>query len=84
MNTTDAVDTMVKVMAPYIGETMARSATAAHCQKLGIAGATVSPEQAEALLAKLGAGLNIFLGRDKSASVIAEARSALAAVEGRR
>jgi hypothetical protein len=83
MTTSDAVDVVVKVMAPYIGDTMARSATEAHCQKLGIA-ATVSHDQAEALLAKLGGGLNIFLGRDKSASVIAEARSALAALEGRR
>jgi hypothetical protein len=83
MDTTAAVDAMVKVMAPYIGDTMARSATEAHCQKLGIAGATVSGEQVEALLAKLGGGLNIFLGRDKSASVIAEARSALAALGGR-
>jgi hypothetical protein len=84
MTTTDAVDAVVKVMAPYIGDTMARSATEAHCQKLGIAGATVSQDQIESLLSKLGGGLNIFLGRDKSASVIAEARSALAAVEGRR
>jgi len=84
MTTTEAVDAMVKVMAPYIGDTMARSATEAHCQKLGIAGATVSHEQVEALLAKLGGGLNIFLGRDRSASVITEARSALAALEGRR
>ena len=53
-NTTDAVDAMVKVMAPYIGNTMARSATEAHCQKLGIDGTTVSREQVEALLAKLG------------------------------
>ena len=83
MTTTDAVDAVVKVMAPYIGDTMARSATEAHCQKLGIA-ATVSHDQVEALLAKLGGGLNIFLGRDKTASVIAEVRGALAALEGRR
>jgi len=84
MNTTDALDAMVKVMAPYIGDTMARSATEAHCQKLGIAGATMSAEQVDALLAKLGGGLNIFLGRDKAAAVITEARSALAALEARR
>jgi hypothetical protein len=84
MNTTEAVDTMVKVMAPYIGDTMARSATEAHCQKLGIAGATVSREQVEALLAKLGGGLNIFLGRDKAASVIAEARTALGVLEAQQ
>jgi hypothetical protein len=83
MTTSEAVDAMVKVIAPYIGDTMARSAIEAHCHKLGIA-ATVSREQAEALLAKLGGGLNIFLGRDKSASVVAEARSALDGLEGRR
>jgi hypothetical protein len=84
MTTSEAVQTVVKVMAPYIGETMARSATEAHCQKLGIAGGTVGPEQLEALLGKLGGGLNIFLGRDKAASVLAEARKALAASEGSR
>jgi hypothetical protein len=84
MTTNDAVQTVVKVMAPYIGDTMARSATEAHCQKLGIAGGTVSPEQLEALLGKLGGGLNIFLGRDKSATVVAEARQALAAAGGAR
>ncbi len=84
MTTTEAVDTMVKVMAPYIGDTMARSATEAHCQKLGIDGTTVSREQADALLAKLGSGLNIFLGRDKAAAVIGEVRSALAELEARR
>jgi len=75
---------MAKVLGPYIGDTMARSATEAHCQKLGITADTVSHEQLEALLGKLGGGLNIFLGRDKSASVIAEARRALAAREGSR
>ena len=84
MTTSEAVETVVKVMTPYIGGTMARSATEAHCQKLGIAGATVRPEQLEALLGKLSGGLNIFLGRDKSASVVAEARQALAAAEGPR
>jgi len=84
MTTSEAVQAVVKVMTPYIGDTMARSATQAHCQKLGIAGDTVSPEQVEALLGKLGGGLNIFLGRDKSASVVAEARQALAAAGGSR
>ena len=84
MTTTEAVEAMVKVMAPYIGDVMARSATKAHCQKLGIAGETIRHEQLEALLGKLGGGLNIFLGRDKSAAVIAEARNALAALEGTR
>ncbi|HSD67163.1 MAG TPA: hypothetical protein VLF95_10705 [Vicinamibacteria bacterium] len=84
MTTAQAVDAVVKAMAPYIGDTMARSATEAHCQRLGIEGAVISHDQLEALLGKLGGGLNIFVGRDKSASVIAEARTALAALEGSR
>jgi hypothetical protein len=84
MTTNEAVEVVVSVMAPYIGGTMARSATEAHCQKLGIAGGAVSPDQLDALLGKLGGGLNIFLGRDKSAAVVAEARQALAARGGSR
>jgi hypothetical protein len=85
MTTSETVDAVVKVLAPYIGDTMARSATEAHCQKLGIAAASpVRPDQLEALLGKLGGGLNIFLGREKSASVIGEVRLALTALEGTR
>ena len=83
MTTSEAVEVMVRAMAPYIGDTMARSATEAHCQRLGIA-ATMSRDQVETLLGKLGGGLNIFLGRDKAASVIAEVRAALAALEAAR
>jgi hypothetical protein len=85
MNARDTVDSVVRVLGPYIGETMARSATEAHCRKLGIAdGASVSPDQLESLLGKLGGGLNIFLGRDKSKAAIVEVREALAARGGAR
>lgn len=85
MTTAEAVAAVVKVLGPHIGETMARSATEAHCQKLGIAdGSSVSRDQLDALLAKLGGGLNIFLGRDKAASVIGDVRRALTALEGAR
>jgi hypothetical protein len=57
---------------------MARSAAQAQCQKLGVEGGTLAPEQLETLLTKLGSGLNIFLGRDKSAQVMTEVRRALA------
>jgi hypothetical protein len=83
MKTSETVQAIVKVLTPYIGSTMARSATEAHCQKLGIAD-TMSPDRLEALVGKIGGGLNIFLGRDKAASVIAEIRGALAALEGSR
>jgi hypothetical protein len=83
METGEAVRVIVDVMAPYIGDTMSRSATEAHCRKLGIStGSPISPEQLESLLGKLTGGLNIFLGRDKAAAVIADVRSALAEREG--
>jgi hypothetical protein len=78
MLTSEAVQVMVNVLAPYIGDTMARSAADAHCQKLGIAAGDLGPEQLDVLLAKIGSGLNIFLGRDKSAAVVGEVRRALA------
>lgn len=78
MTTTETVDAVVRVLRPHIGETMARSATEAHCQKLGIAaGSPLRPEQLDSLLGKLGGGLNIFLGREKSSAVIDEVRRAL-------
>jgi len=76
MTVRETVDSVVKVLGPYIGETMARSATEAHCQKLGIQDGA-SSEQLESLLGKLGGGLNIFLGRDKSKAAIGEVREAL-------
>jgi len=80
MTTSDAIDTVVKVLAPHIGSTMARSAIEAHCHKLGIAATSpLSPEQLDLLLGKLTAGLNIFVGREKSAAVIGDVRQALGA-----
>lgn len=78
MTTQEAVHTIVRVVSPYVGETMARSATQAHCQKLGI-GTDIGPEQLEALLSRLGSGLNIFLGREKASRVVDELRQAMAA-----
>ena len=76
ISTEQTLQTIVRVVGPYVGETMARSAAAAHCQKLGIAG-DVGGEQLDALIGRIGSGLNIFLGRDKSARVVAELREAL-------
>lgn len=79
MRADKALEIMVRVLGPYIGETMARSAAQAHCQKLGFDGGMLTAEQVDTLLAKLGGGLNIFLGREKSALVMEQVRQALAA-----
>jgi hypothetical protein len=79
--TKDALDTIIAVLSPYLGETMARSAARAHCEKLGIVvdGADITREQFDALLRKLTQGLNIFIGREKAAAVVGEIQAAVAA-----
>jgi hypothetical protein len=78
MTTEQALLLIVRVVSPYVGETMARSSAAAHCQKLGI-GKDIGADQLEALVGRLGSGLNIFLGREKSSRVVEEMRQALRA-----
>lgn len=77
----DALDTIVGMLSPYLGETMARAAALAHCQKLGIVvdGTEISREQLDALLKKLAQGMNIFIGREKAVVVMGEIRAAMAA-----
>ena len=77
MSSDELMDSVVRVVSPYLGENMARSAARAHCRKLGIEGAEVSAEQIETLISRLGAGLNIFIGREKAATVVEELHQAL-------
>jgi len=71
------VSEIVRVLSPYLGATMAAASTRAQCEKLGIAGDAISAAQAEALIAKLAAGLAVFVGREKSALVVGEIRRAI-------
>jgi hypothetical protein len=80
VQTSEVLATIVRVLSPYVGETMARSATHAQCQKLGIEGAEITGEAAEALIGRLGAGLNIFIGRERSSVVVEELRRTIAQV----
>ena len=73
---------LARILSPYVGTTMAEASTRAHCQKLGLNGPTVDGSQVEALIAKLGSGLTVFVGRQKSAAVVEEMRKALAAAGG--
>jgi hypothetical protein len=82
MVTSEAVQVMVSVMAPYIGETLARSAAEVHCRNVGVREAEIDAGQVELVLRKLEAGLHIFLGREKSAAAIVDMRSALRAAGG--
>jgi hypothetical protein len=68
---------IVQILSPYLGATMAEASARAHCEKLGLVGATLTPEQAEALIGKIASGLAVFVGRDKAAAVTQEIRTAL-------
>ncbi len=73
----DVIDVITEAIAPYLGPAMARSAVLAHVQKLGCDGGELAPDQVDALVARIGAGLNIFVGRDRSGAILEEVRSAL-------
>jgi hypothetical protein len=75
--TNDVLDSINGILAPLIGKLMARTAAGAHCRDLGIQGGTIGRDQVDALIAKLGLGLIIFLGRDKTAAVVDAMRRAI-------
>ena len=64
-------------LAPYVGATMAGASVRGHCDKLGIADGEVREEQVQALLEALAPGLQVFVGRERAALVVAEIRRTL-------
>lgn len=80
-NTGEVLETISRVLEPYIGRLMARTSATAHCNDLGIRSAIVDGQQIEALLEKLGLALIIFLGKDKAATVVDAMRQAIQALK---
>lgn len=80
-NTGEVLETISRVLEPYIGRLMARTSATAHCNDLGIRSAVVDGQQIEALLEKLGLALIIFLGKDKAATVVDAMRQAIQALK---
>lgn len=78
--TQEVLDAIYLVLAPFVGDLMARSAAVAHCRDLGISGAVIGREEVDALLERLGLGLVIFVGREKTATVVATMKSAIEAL----
>ena len=77
MDKEQAFARIATVIAPYLGATMAEASIRAHGQKLGIEGGTLSPEQLDALLAKLRGGLAVFVGREQTTAIVARIRDSL-------
>jgi hypothetical protein len=80
-NTAEVLDTIARVLEPYIGKLMARTSASAHCNDLGIRSAVVDGQQIEALLEKLRLALIIFLGKDKAQTVVETLRQEIASLK---
>jgi len=78
----DLVETIVNALAPFLGENMARSATRDQCRKQGIEGDGFDWQQVDGLLAQIGKGLILFVGRDQAARLIEQLRRDLIAQRG--
>jgi hypothetical protein len=77
LKTEEVLAELARVLSPYVGATMAEASARTQCQKLGLGGPTLEKEQIEALIAKLGSGLTVFVGRQKSQAVVEEMRTVL-------
>jgi hypothetical protein len=82
LKTAEVLDSIAGVLSPYLGKMMARASAGAHFQDLGIDGEAVDRQKVDALVNKVGKGLNLFLGRDKSKLVVEEIWQALAGLTG--
>jgi hypothetical protein len=83
LKTEEVLAELARVLSPYVGATLAEASARAQCQKLGLVGPALEKAQIEALIAKLGSGLTVFVGRQKSQAVVEEMRTALAAGGGK-
>lgn len=68
----EAVDTIARITAPFLGETMARSAAEAHRVKLDLPDGECDEAGLQALVRKTGLGLNVFVGRAIATSLVAQ------------
>jgi len=84
MQREQALATVTHAIAPYLGQTMAGAAVEMHRQKLGIDGSLLTEAQLDELLQRIGTGLIIFVGREKSEQIVGEARAAVVPKEDAR
>jgi hypothetical protein len=73
---------IVECVSPYLGQTMAEASVEAQRQRLGITDSRLAAEQVEALITRIGVGLVIFVGRDKTAQVVRQMQDSVRALPG--
>jgi len=78
----EVIDTMVRVLGPYVGENMARAAVRSQAEKLGFKAGRLTGDEIDRLLNAIAPGLGVFVGREKTQRILDEAREAVGAREG--
>ena len=73
---------MTRVLAPVLGESMARASAQAQGAKLALTNGRLTAEQADVLVGKLNSGLIVFVGRERAAGLADQMRGALDALGG--
>lgn len=74
----ETFDAMIRVLAPYLGENMARAAVYSHRDRLGLNQRELTRADVDGLLDRLGPGLVVFVGREKTEHILDEVRMAIA------
>jgi len=69
MQNSDLGNSILQVISPLIGESMARASLKAHCTKNGIDIADIKPRDLPTLAAGLGLGLACFIGRERANTI---------------
>ena len=74
--------TVVHVLSPYVGATMAGASVRGLCQKLALDGARLDRSQVETLIDSLAPGIHVFVGKEKARALVHEIWTALDAPGG--
>lgn len=64
------IEEIIAGLQPYIGEMMARAAVKNEIVKMKIDSPELTPKDLDALITRLGLGLNIFVGRQKARDIV--------------
>lgn len=73
----DVFDAIIRVLAPFIGANMARAAVYSQKDRLELTRPDISQAEVDALLERLGPGLVVFVGREKTDRILDDARRAV-------
>jgi hypothetical protein len=76
-----AFESIVRLLVPYLGESMARAALEVSRRKVGLQGAPAQPSEVDALIEQMKPGLRVFLGAEQTQRLLDQIRAALAATQ---